>query len=1085
MSPIAKAAAISAAVFVVILAAAFFILGRKSGGPDVELQTASVEEAPGATSSLLESARTVPIEQPIVRDAVTLTIEVLERGRKRQLQGSRAMVVKAGDGDRATARVWESGKDISGRWEAPVVPGAYQIRVSCPRYKSESRSVTVIKDQPQAVVFELERGNCITGRVIASGGKPIGGARVLALEDLAEPGADLETILMRMIEIEKLTGVSAAEDITQDDGTFSLCGLEIKAYTIRAVAAGYSAGEVVQIPAPRAEVEVVLQKGGDIGGTVTDVTSGGGVAEAVVKAYREVETQDVFEVIINKARPAVDSATSDASGRFLFKTLGPGLYNFAIEAQGYQDGEQLKVRVKPGDSNALAFKLKPGLRLQGVVLGPEGEPIQGAKVRASSTQANAATRKDSVSIKFDDGSVQTNEAGEYSIDTLEEGPHMVICFHQDYQTLKKNDVHVRAGMDAVDFRMTNGGRLKGTVVDKASGKPIAGARLSSSDMADLHKDAITAEDGTFVLAGLTAGARAVSVNVVAPGYARVRRDIKVEDNREREETFELEPTGVVAGRVVTSGGDPVPNARVMARKSQESGVEQTLATDITDKEGKFSLLNVEAGDGIWVRVKRAEFLDGMSEAFNVSAAEPVDVGDVVLQMGGSLSGVVLGADGKGLSGAMVTVAFEGETELQQGNNPQSPTNARGEFLIQGLRSGTVDLVAKASHFLETRLGGVEVKEGQVHRDIKIQLEAGNSVAGVVLDSNGRPVANAEVTGKDYSQGVKELRSISGSDGRFTVEGIVAADFIELEVSHDSYVGYSNQRVKVGTADLQVTLKELGMIHGRVLTPDGKPVDAFTVQATNPATKDPRKQPKPQTYNPTDGTFELRGVQAGSYTVSVRAPQYSAATVPDVQVAEGQTVDLGDISLQAGGIVTGTVIGSVSKAPVEGARVQIVQGSSRFMKADPGSQVGAANPVQVTGRDGSFTFSNLKGGTLSLRISHDDHVTRKVDDVNPDIAEKSQGLVVELDEGGSISGVVLDPDGNPKAGIGVYLISADQSQNQQVHTDKEGRYSFQGVAPGSFTVKAHKFGAGGAAPEQAESVVDLPTGGRKTVDLQLE
>ncbi|MBI4602943.1 MAG: carboxypeptidase regulatory-like domain-containing protein [Planctomycetes bacterium] len=1086
MNALVKAGLISLVVFAAIIAVFFLVpRGPRGPAPDDD-RVAEVDARPQAPAEPKAGpeVRGTAIQAPVPRDAVKLTIEVQEKGRKRRLQGSRAMVLKAGDGDRPGDRVWESGKDGSGRWDVDLSPAAYQVRVQCPRYKGEMRLVTLIKDSPQTIVFELERGSSISGRVLAQGGGPIGGARVLALEELVAPGADLEETLINLIRIQEITGVFAAESVSAEDGTYSLDGLEYKTYTVRAIAAGYSPNEVVEIPAPRAEVDIVLPKGGSIGGSVADASNGSAVSDATVKAYAEVESQDVFRVIIAKARPPVDSARSDASGRFEFQTLGPGLYNFSIEAPGYQRGEQLKVRVAPGDRNALAFRLKPGLTLRGVVTGPSGEPVHGAKVRASVTGAGAAPRKDMVNIKFEDDSVITDEQGEYLIDTLEEGTYMVLCYHADYQTARRNDVHVRQGMDPLDLKLSHGGRLKGTVTDAASGKPLAGAKLSAADVADFHKDAVTGEDGSYLLAGLTAS-RAVSVNVTASGYARLRKEVKVEDNREVEESFALEPTGVVAGRVVTSGGDPIPNARVMAKKAQESGVEQTLASDVTDKDGRYSLTGIEAGENNVIRVKKSEFLEGASDVFSLKASESVDLPPIVLQLGGSLAGRVVGADGNGIGGAMVTVAFEGQTEIQQHGNPQCATNARGEFLIQGLRSGLVELVVKATHYLEKRVASVEVREGEIHRDIAIQLEQGGAVQGTVLDSKGQPVANAEVVGRDYAQGAKELRTQSGTDVRFTLEGIVSNDVIELEVSHDSFVGYSNPKVRVGTSDLQVVLKELGILVGRVVTADGKPVEAFTVQAQSLSTKDPRKQPKPQTFSPADGAFEYRGVPGGVYSVQVRAPQYSATTLADTNVPEGERVDLGDIVLNVGGIVTGTVVDSVSKAPVEGARVQIMQGSSRFLKADPTAGAGAANPVQTTGKDGTFSFSSMKGGAVTLRVTHPDYVARKVDDVNPDVAEKSQDLVIEMDQGGEITGIVLDADGKPRAGISVYLISSDTSANQTTQTDKDGTYRFQGVSSGTFTVKAHKFGTAGGGPEQAESTVEMSPGATLDVQLQLE
>ncbi len=1089
MSSLVKAVVISAIVFIVIIiGAVFFLSSQKQRGPRIAERDRVTE--PDSKSSVAEP-RGVPIDTArIVREGVKITFQVMEIGRKRELPGSRVMILKATDGNLFGEKVDEKTGD--GNFELLLEPGAYVARVSCPRFTGQKRNFTVLKDSPQKLVFELERGNSISGHVYAKGGQPISGARVLALRELAMPGAGLEEILMAMVDIQSLTGKTAfaAEDISAADGSYTLDGLVVHAFTVRATAPGFVPGEIMEVPSPRVGVDIYLEKGGLVGGFVRD-TAGNPVDGATVSAYVEVESQDVFRIIQSKARPPLDSVETDSSGRFQFKTLGPDVYNFLVEAKGYQRGEFLKNRIAPGQATELAFTVNPGLVLRGIVTGPSGEPVPGAKIRPTLMSPGAAARKDQVNLSFDEDKVVTNEQGEFMTDTLEEGTYMLLCWHQDYQTLRKSDIRVGVSNDELKLKLSHGGRVHGVVTDASSGKPIAGARISANDVADLHKDAVTQEDGTFVLSGLggAGGNRSVTFNVTATGFARARRDVKVEDDREVAENFELQPTGLVTGRVVNSNGEPISGARVMAKRASDSAssVEQILSNDLSDRDGKFQLSGIEAGENTVVRVKKAEFLDGASAAFAVEPSGALALDPILMQLGGSLGGTVLGADGKPIAGAMVIVTSEGETELQQAGNPSSPTSSRGEFLIQGLKSGTVDLVVKAVHHLEKRLVAIEIQEGRLHGDIKVQLEMGNTVSGVVLDSKGKPIVSAEIVGKDFAQGMKEIRTSSGNDGTFTVEGILAADVVELSVSHESFTAYNDPKVRVGSTDLKIVLQELGSLRGIVVDSKGVPIaTAFTVQAQNPTAKDPRKQPKTQTYTSADGSFEYKGVPAGTYTVFVRSPQYSAWSRKNVQLSDGEVVDLGAIELEEGGRVFGKVIDAASKQPIEGARVQIAQGSSRFMKST-GTQTGgpAPNPVQVSLGDGSFAFNGLKGGTLSLRTTHDGYLSHKIDDVNPDLADKSQDLVIELEQGGEITGIVYDNQGKPRSGINVYLIGEDSSSNQTQPTDKTGRYRFQAVQAGSFTVKAHKFGSAGSGAEQAERSVVITSGSIESADLQLE
>jgi hypothetical protein len=69
--------------------------------------------------------------------------------------------------------------------------------------------------------------------------------------------------------------------------------------------------------------------------------------------------------------------------------------------------------------------------------------------------------------------------------------------------------------------------------------------------------------------------------------------------------------------------------------------------------------------------------------------------------------------------------------------------------------------------------------------------------------------------------------------------------------------------------------------------------------------------------------------------------------------------------------------------------------------------------------------------------------------------------------GSISGMVVDPNGNFVVGADVRLTREDHTREQQVRSNEEGRFSFTGVPPGAFqlTITAASF-----APQQQQGVL---------------
>ena len=1096
MSPAVKAAASFSLVFV-LLVVGFFVFIRGGNAPvsdDLPPEDEPTTKPEVAVIDLPEPGEAITTPPPS-RDAVKLTVEVLEERSERPLPQAYVRVMKSTAGDRPGDNVYDSRSEpaADGPFTIHLVPGAYILHAQCPRYTGERLDLTVVKDTPQDLRLLLDRGNSISGRVTDQSGSGVAGARVVALKELGSPDADLEELLIGLVTLPEMTNTVNAETTSAEDGSYQLDGLKPEWYTVRAVARGFTPNQVEKVPAPRERVDIALAAGSSLGGLVRD-PGGNPIAGVAVSAYKHIESQSIFDVIMAKSRPPVDKVYTDSAGHFTFETLGTGVFNFAAESPndanlGFQRYTVTKFTVTPNMGDALNITMQPGAKIIGYIEDPNGNPVVGASVRAQKMGGGARMPREQVAISFDDGSVLTNDIGRFEFNTLEQGQYSLLCFHEDYQSVRRQGV--QADSNEVRIQMNYGGRVTGHVTDK-DGNPIAGARVMASDMADKQKEAVSQEDGLYLLSGLQAGARKVSVTVTAKGFARNRSDVQVTLNREVELNFEMEPTGIVSGVVVNSDNDPIANARVMVKKrqSENSGVAQTVGTGFTDRQGRYRIADVEAGAGLTIQAKKAEYLESEPADVVLVSGGSSDLDPIVMTLGGAITGRVVDAAGTPVKGCMVSVRFEGDTDLEMQGNPSGTTGVQGTFQIKGLEAATVDLVVKAPRHLPFEQKGVEVREGERHVVADIVLQQGNSVSGVVLDGSNNPIVGASVVATDFTEGLTELTSTTDAQGRFTVDRILSDDQVGLEVSHPEYSKYSVDAVKIGTNDLSVVLGDLARISGKVLGDDGEPIVAFTVQPQYQSERrDPRKDIKPKTFSGESGTFEFKGVSAGTYNVQISAPSYSAVTLENVSVGEGESVDLGDIGLKVGGIVYGQVIDQASGSPVNRARVQIVQGRSRFAKAprnDTPVSSAERNPTQFTDADGRFRFSGLKDGNLSLRVSLSGYVTQKIDSVNPALASSSQDLVISLSPGGDIAGQVLDAAGKPKARMPVYLMGDDSSSNQQTSTDREGRFRFAGVPGGTFTVKAHQFRpAAGGNNEHAESQVNLEPGQSVEVTLQVQ
>ncbi|MBI4586691.1 MAG: carboxypeptidase regulatory-like domain-containing protein [Planctomycetes bacterium] len=1019
--------------------------------------------------------------------AETLKVRVVEEGSKRLIASASILVQKATDGDRMGEVVYPGPKTRAsrasgGEFTVELVPGSYQVIARAPRYKSKLERITIQKGVGESIELALSQGRSISGKVLTKESQPIGGAKVYAYKELGGPDDDVIEKLIRMIEIQQMTRETPVSAISAPDGTYQLDGLEELYYNVTALAEGYSPRSREHIHPTAEGINIILPEGSKFPGLVQDA-GGAPVAEAQVSVYPHTDSSDIFKVIEIKSRPALETVKTDRSGQFTIQTLGSGLYSFIINASGFQQGRFTKIRIREGENPAQTFTLKPGQLLAGEVVGPEGETVAGARVRPMRS-GEAGRNETPINITFDDGSVETDQNGRFEFNTLEPGKYTLIASHNDYAASQVKDVEM--GNTSLKIALTRGGGIAGKVIEEGTRKPIAGARVSVTDMLDLKKEAVTDGEGSFLVSGLSnqqRGKKFVQVN--ADGYARISNaSVYVEESKiTSDQVFELKRTASVAGKVVNSAGSPVARARVMAkRKGANTPVPITVGNAITDENGGYSIQYLEAGDETFLSVGSSEYLEAQSSTFTISPGEHIDAEPIVMVLGGAIVGVVVSPEGRGVAEAVVSLRAEGETSFDA--TKSATTDSRGKFTLKGLAAGSFDLQAKSSQYLEAVAAGVQVQEGIPTQDVKIQLVRGQKIAGVVLDEEGKPIAGATILARETAQGLKEHRAESDAQGQFALSSLAGKEAVEIEASHPDYSSYSSAAVVPGTENLEVRLGRLGGVRGLVVDEGGKPVMAYAVQPTLQTSSEStssRSQLPPKQVATADGTFEYKGIPAGTYTVYVRSPSYSAHAYREVAIRNGETVDLGKAVLQEGGVVDGFVVDAMTNKPIAGAQVKVVGGVSKFSTGSAGG--GQAKSMVTTDPRGFFEFRNLRGGLITITASHPDYVQKRVGDLDANDASRSRNLQIAMEVGGEIFGTVVDASGNAKGGMNVFLTGAAELDgrselNQRTASDNQGKFHFTGLTPGTYRVTAHQFG------KENNPSVEFPLAARAKQEVEL-
>ncbi|HZH89129.1 MAG TPA: carboxypeptidase-like regulatory domain-containing protein [Pyrinomonadaceae bacterium] len=389
------------------------------------------------------------------------------------------------------------------------------------------------------------------------------------------------------------------------------------------------------------------------------------------------------------------------------------------------------------------------------------------------------------------------------------------------------------------------------------------------------------------------------------------------------------PVGVITGRVIDEGGQPVSNARVSTFRVGGAPAPPAIAQ--SDEEGKFTLSSLTFGAYLINAFAPGYMLE--TDATDQSAPRLYHhVGDsVTLRMirGGVITGKVTDADGRAVVGVFVEAArvryADGRTVPEGASGrlfQPRPTDDRGIYRIYGLRSGAYivraggrnafgpftpyDMNVPTYYPSAPREGAsqINVLAGQEMSgiDILYRGEAGHAVSGTVsgtLPANFPASGGVVVALKHVSAGAPEqyFTFMPGSTG-FVFDGIADGDYdllARITGSRDGLTAASApRRVNVRGKDvgnITLTLAPLGSVSGQLLfDPAPSPEDKTACRAA----RAPRASesivgmrrfdaggetddgsaffPRASETAPGDnGEFHLRNLKAGRYQPLVRLP----------------------------------------------------------------------------------------------------------------------------------------------------------------------------------------------------------------------
>jgi protocatechuate 3,4-dioxygenase beta subunit len=486
---------------------------------------------------------------------------------------------------------------------------------------------------------------------------------------------------------------------------------------------------------------IKLEPGGTLTGRVLD-QDGKPLANAFVRAI-DASVKDRPSSFDKKVEPdwtgLVDSTHTSTDGRFRLLSLPPGRYWVIAKHESTWRDASSVVQLAAHDDVALAeLRLEPlpdEMRIEGTVLGPNGEVVSGAKVWTIAS-INERRRSGSSDARTDDrGSFVLYLPG---VPTETVDLNVEVDDRRFDMTTAEG---VAGGSRGLVIRMGAMRDLHVRVVDP-NGKPVEhyGVMVSTPE-GGLHatqgEPVASRADGRVTLRLPDAP---ITIEVNAPGFNRKRLEAIAPGPLPELVEVRLDAPSGVQGTVIASGA-PVAGCHVELVSRDADHLQGLLGerwsglyygayknvTGTTDAQGHFMIASDFPNMKYYVRAWKEGFAEGISGPTQVGGAPVV----VELASGGTLEGRVQLPNAKSPAGiAIALYRREGGTtdmEVHVGTDFSASLGADGKYRFEHLAAGAWFLRVKIGGTLASDLGWDATKiEGYVKFPYLVSIEEGKT-----------------------------------------------------------------------------------------------------------------------------------------------------------------------------------------------------------------------------------------------------------------------------------------------------------------------------------------------------------------------
>ena len=707
-----------------------------------------------------------------------------------------------------------------------------------------------------------------------------------------------------------------------------------------------------------------------------------------------------------------------------------------------------------------------------VVTGESGKPATGITVLVEHHENRNSDNPDDFQKR-----VPADADGRFELNLPEGGKQYMFLVLDAEDRIIDGHTHVSKDKDLGTVTQQLSCVLSGKVVD-TGGEPITGATVRVEWRLRPHRcshfvDATrvtTDAEGCFGVGNMSVGE--YRVTALTDDYAPVSSRVKVSEGFVYQE-LHLERGCSVTGVVSDSSG-PVAGVEVAVGRNRKA---------VSDGRGRYALSALPEGKH-GVRVVSDKYALSFADRVEVKCAPGRSVAlDLSVSRTGTLELGMLKETDEVVLPARVRLRFRvaasdggGRSRRSRRSTYRNAGVSNGVALFEGLPPGNYEIALSGDGIAEVE-DAVSI-ESMATCSRTVTVARTFVLEGVVRSASGAPVPEAQVHGRIVEKeedadggaaGVAITRRLGGrqvaydrteKDGGFKLRRLPEGELV-VSVRHDDWQPVATNVVVPAacSSSLVIVVREGLSIEGMVLESDGTPVQGMKVYVSGPRSTDHRVHIENRIHKDleldTNGLFRISGLVTGRYDVSVRhaTTHETESHMPSVLAGTKELI----LTLARQVAVKGRALDGTGN-PVAGATVTSRKGvDGRHFHHYSGSR-DDDNQLK-TDADGGFELKLREGGNYAVRVEKPP-LLPAVTNVNVFLGGEAPGMVeLVLADGHSVSGVVVRAESDETvsgltvkasvaAGGGLALFYyRSQRYGKETRTDKEGRFTLEGLAPG--------------------------------------